>query len=108
VTPLNILEQSQMKKLKEENSNTIQVACITNDPRLDLSKADGLLVCSPATANTQANVGYCDSSGAQPSNTAPPNCIEGTTSILHTGIDSLYLYFSRYASPTNREGTRTA
>jgi hypothetical protein len=57
------------------------------------SRADGLIVNSPVTANSQSNVGYCDSSGAPPSNTAPPNCIGDSTSILHTGIDSLYLSF---------------
>jgi hypothetical protein len=63
------------------------------------SRADGLIVNSPVTANSQSNAGYCDSSGAQPSNTAPPNCIETTTSILHTGIDSLYLSYSGTLHP---------
>jgi hypothetical protein len=59
-----------------------------------------LIVNSPVTANSQSNVGYCDSSGAQPSNTAPPNCIETTTSILHTGIDSLYLSYRGSLHPS--------
>ncbi len=82
---------------QDEVNNVLETTTST-----DQSRAARLSVNSPVTATPQSIVGYRRTVGAKPSNTAPANCIKPSksdpadqhgTSILRTGIDSLYVSY---------------
>ena len=55
-----------------------------------------------ARSGSAVDVSGVQSAGAQPSNTAPPNyteCSDSDTSLLYSGIDSLYLSFPGSLDP---------
>ncbi len=88
---------------QDEVNNVLETTTST-----DQSRADGLIVNSPVTANPQSIVGYRRTVGAKPSNTAPPNCIKPDksdlsdndgTKILRSGIDSLYVSYGGTLHP---------
>ncbi len=75
---------------KQKNNTT------TSKPADIQSQASNLLCYSPVRANNTTDAGNCGDRGAQPSNTAPANCKNPehpSTSVLHTGIDSLYVSY---------------
>jgi len=97
-----------MNKSNEVSSNSIQDAGTTSQVSQNQSRAGGLMTDSPVTASPPSNGGYCRELGAQPSNTAPPNCIKPDksdpsddhgTKILRSGIDSLYVSYQGTLHP---------